>query len=166
MTTLYEISDQYNSALEEMTGQEIDQQTIDDTMEGLEGELNVKAKNVGAYYLNLVSDGDQIKQSIKNMQARLKQIESKADYFKEYLRSNMERTGIKKIECPQFKISLRKPSLVCNIINDELVPKQFKEKIVTTKIDKAGLKKWMFDNGFTSTSAAEIVCGKSGLTIK
>jgi len=163
---LYELTEQYNNALENMQSLDMDQETINDTMEGLSGELEVKAKNVGAYYLNLESDANQIKDAIKNMQARLKAVTNKADYFKEYLRDNMERSGIDKIECPQFKITLIKASKVLEINAPKAIFEDFKEIVETVKIDKAGLKKWMIEKGLTEVEGAEIVDGKRGLLIK
>ena len=163
---LYELTEQYNSALENMQSLDMDQQTINDTMEGLSGELEVKAKNVGAYYLNLESDANQMKDAIKNMQARLKAVTNKADFFKEYLRDNMERSGIDKIECPQFKITLREASKVLEINAPKAIFEDFKEIVETVKIDKVGLKKWMIEKGLTEVEGAEIVDGKRGLLIK
>ena len=36
----------------------------------------------------------------------------------DYLKVNMERTGITKIECPYFKISIQKNSTAVNVTNE------------------------------------------------
>jgi len=163
---LYELTDQYNNALNEMVEADLDQETIADTMEGLEGELKIKAKNVAAYYLNLESDLSQLKEAKARIDARIKSIAKNTAFFKDYLRSNMERSGIDKIECPEFKITLRKASKICEVIDPKAVPSEFRTTETITKVDKVGLKKWMIAEGLDEVEGAEIKDGARGLTIK
>jgi len=51
----------------------------------------------------------------------------------------MEYTGISKIECP-FKLAIQKNPDAVNIIDEDAIPKQFKEKVITWKIDKTAIK--------------------------
>ncbi|MGB1304037.1 siphovirus Gp157 family protein [Pseudoalteromonas marina] len=162
MTALYKISEQYNTALQSMIEMDMDEQTINDTMEGLGGELEVKARNVAAHYLNLESDAKQIKDAISNMQARLKQVQSQTDFYKNYLRENMERTGISKIECPEFKITLRKPPQAVEV-NDNLDPAYIVTK-TTQSPDKNRIKADL--KAGIEIIGASLIDGKAGLTIK
>jgi hypothetical protein len=89
------------------------------------GDLEVKATNVAMFIRNLESLGDQIKQAEAAMSARRKSIETRAESIREYLLSNMQRTGITKIESPYFKIALRNnpPSVVVD--DPALIPEKY-----------------------------------------
>lgn len=112
--TLYTIADSYLQDVAKLQDLDLDPQTIADTLEGMAGDLEVKATNVAMFIRNLESLCDQIKQAEAAMAARRKAIETRAESIREYLLTNMVRTGITKIESPYFKIALRNnpPSVV------------------------------------------------------
>lgn len=45
MATLYELTDEYRQLMEMMEDESIDQEVLRDTLEGLDGELEIKAEN-------------------------------------------------------------------------------------------------------------------------
>lgn len=115
---LYQIADQYLDDLAKLSDLDLPPEAVADTLEGLQGALEVKATNVAMYARNLEAAAEQIKAAEVAMAARRKAIESRADHLRTYLRDNMMRTGISKIECPYFKLSLKKnPAAV--VIDDE-----------------------------------------------
>jgi len=60
--------------------------------------------------------------------------------MKDYLKGSMEHTGITKIECPYFKLSIQKNPVSVIITNEKLIPEQFKEQVISWKIDKTAIK--------------------------
>lgn len=112
--SLYEISAQYRQAFLKLADSELDDQTIDDTLEGLDGELEAKATNVAAFIRNLEASTDAIKQAEKQMAERRKAIEAKAERLKTYLKTNMEACGMTEISCPLFTLKIKRnpPSVV------------------------------------------------------
>lgn len=104
---LYTLADEFLQASERLSDMDLDEQTIADTLEGLQGALEVKATNVAMFVKNLDATAEAIKQAESSMSSRRKAIENRSQHIREYLLSNMERTGISKIECPHFKISVR-----------------------------------------------------------
>ncbi len=112
--TLYELSDQFAIAAQKLSDLDLDEQTIADTLEGLSGALEAKAINVAQFCKNLEATAEQIKQAESAMSARRSAMENRAKRIREYLKLNMEKTGIQKIECPFFKIAIRDnpPSVV------------------------------------------------------
>jgi len=60
--------------------------------------------------------------------------------MKDYLKGSMEHTGITKIECPYFKLSIQKNPASVVIKNEELIPENFKEQVISWKIDKTAIK--------------------------
>jgi hypothetical protein len=114
MTQLYVIAQEYNNQLEKLMSLDLDETTLADTIEGLSGELEVKATNVAMFIRNLESTADQIKLAEAAMAARRKILENKAESIKNYLLKNMQLTGISKIESPYFALTIKKnpPKLV------------------------------------------------------
>lgn len=59
--TLYELSDEYRDALAVLNEMDLDEQTIADTLEGLQGAIEVKAQNVAMFTRNLEATAEAIK---------------------------------------------------------------------------------------------------------
>ena len=107
MSSLYELSNEYLSVQNKLIEAEFDEQTIADTLEGMSGELEVKAENVGKFILNLEAHAQAIKDAEKRMAERRKAIEVKTEAMRKYLKDNMERCGITKIESPYFALTIK-----------------------------------------------------------
>jgi len=122
---LYTIADQYLIDMQKLQEMEIDEQTFADTLEGLSGELEIKATNVAMFIRNLEASADAIKVAEKAMADRRKLIESKANRLKEYLLENMVRTGITKIESPHFVLSVRKNPPAVDVFNQDMIPDEY-----------------------------------------
>ena len=94
MTKLYEIATQMRDL---QNNEELDPQSVVDTLEGMEMELQDKAINLIAMTQNIKGDIDAVDAEIKRLQARKKAMQNRVDNFHSYLRDNMERSGITKI---------------------------------------------------------------------
>lgn len=124
-TSLYELSAQYRTALDTLTDTGLDEQTIADTLEGLEGALEVKAQNVAMFVRNLESTAEAIKKAETEMASRRKALERRADSIKAYILENMQRAGITKIECPYFQLAIRKNPASVVIDDLDQIPAEF-----------------------------------------
>lgn len=123
--TLYNIADQYLADLQKLQEMEIDEQTFADTLEGLSGDLEVKATNVAMFVRNLEASAEAIKNAEKAMAERRKALEAKADRIRQYLLDNMNRTGITKIDCPYFVLSVRKNPPAVEVLNQDMIPDEY-----------------------------------------
>ena len=75
----------------------------------------------------------------------------------------MEQLGNKKLDTNLGRISLRKKPSSLNIIDESLVPGEYKEVIQTVKIDKAQIKK---DLKNRAIDGVELIEGGNSLQIK
>lgn len=139
---LYEISSNYLQALDFLTDPELDLpiEAINDTLEGLSGELEDKAVNVAKFLRNMESTAKAIKEAETEMAKRRKALESRVKWLRAYLKINMEACGISKIECPFFKLAVQKNPDAVNITDENAIPEQFKEQVITWKISKTAIK--------------------------
>lgn len=140
--SLYQLSGNYLEALEFLTDPEADlpAEVINDTLEALGGELEDKAINVAKFLRNMEAAAEAIKAAEADMAKRRKTLENRAKWLKDYLKGNMEDCGISKIECPYFKIAIQKNPAAVNIMDESAIPGQFKEQVITWKIDKTAIK--------------------------
>jgi hypothetical protein len=107
MVALYQLTHQLRE-LERLADEgEVPEEVLRDTLEGLTGEIQVKAENVAAYLRNVESSAEAIDDAIKQMQARKSRLESHANYLRRYLHTNMEASGITKISCPWFTVAIK-----------------------------------------------------------
>jgi len=116
--TLYQISAEYRAAADMLAELDLDEQTVADTLESINGDLTVKSQNVAFVIRNIEASAEQIGVAIEHMQARAQALTKRADRIREYLLQNMLMAGVQKIECPYFKLSVRdNPPKV--IVDDE-----------------------------------------------
>jgi hypothetical protein len=125
--TLYEITNDYMQLMQMMEDPEMDPQTLSDTMEGIEGELEVKAESYAKVMKNLEADVVGIKAEIDRLSERKKTIENNIKKMKETLQFAMETTGKTKFKTELFSFGIRKnaPAVVMDEPYIENVPERF-----------------------------------------
>ena len=126
MSSLYAITQQYRELERLDPSEDLPAEVIRDTLEALGGDLEVKATNVARFILNIEAMAEAVDNAAKAMKERAAKIRRRADSVREYLLTNMQGAGIKKIEAVEFTMALRKnpPSVV---IDDEAqIPDEFK----------------------------------------
>ena len=142
--SLYQLSGNYIQALDFLTDPEmaIPMQAVNDTLEGLTGELEDKAINIAKFIRNMETTANAIKKVEADMAKRRKSLETRVQWLEDYLKSSMEATGITKIECPYFKLSIAKNPPALDLFDSQAVPDQYKhtETVTTEQIDRAAIK--------------------------
>lgn len=135
---LYELADDYREALEVLT--DLDDEAVQDTLEGLKGALEKKSINIAYYVGNLEATATAIDNAVKQMKARKEAFQKKADSIRNWLKLNMESCGISEIIAPEFALKIVKnpPKLI--IGEEDLIPKRYKKEVITTVIDKNWIK--------------------------
>ena len=108
MSTLYELTGQYLLLEDMMDDPDVDEQTLLDTLEGIEGELQDKAEDYGKVIKNLEVVAAGLDEESKRLAARKKAIDTNIDRMKKALQQSMTLTGYKKLDTKLFKFSIRK----------------------------------------------------------
>lgn len=141
MASLYEITETHNRALLALAEMDdIPEDAINDTLEALEGEFNDKAISVAGFFQGVDAEILAMREAEKRIATRRKIKENQVARLKEYLLFNMERTGVTKIECPYFKISIRNNAESVNVLDESLIPDEFIRTVTTTSPDKTAIK--------------------------
>ena len=142
--SLYQLSSHYIQAMDFLTDPELNLpiEAVNDTLESLTGELEDKAVNVAKFIRNMETTANAIKKAEVDMAKRRKSLETRVQWLEDYLKSSMEATGITKIECPYFKLSIAKNPPALDLFDSQAVPDQYKhtETVTTEQIDRAAIK--------------------------
>lgn len=141
-TPVYQIVAQLRELGELADTEEIDATVIRDTLEALEGELEVKATNIAKLTRNLDYTAQAIRDAAAKMLERAERVERRAESIRAYLLWAMQAADIKSIECPEFKIRRQNnpPSV---IVEDwHALPDAFKKQPAPPPLvpDKVGIK--------------------------
>ena len=137
MTTLYELAGQYLELATLADDPNMPEDALRDTLEGLEGDIEVKAQALLQVVAGIDSDTTAIDHEIKRLSARKRVIQNRANRLRSYLHENMVATGINKISCPLFQITLSKPRPMVCVDDADLIPEQY----IKTTVTKTPIKK-------------------------
>lgn len=137
---LYELTEQYRGLQNMIESGTMTMEDLEDTFEGLEGDLVAKGQNTLAVMANLKHQVAAYKAEVARMQARAKSLESNYDWLKNYLRDNMAACEIQKIESPVFSATLGKPGKMVQVEDEKKVPELYRELVPASwKIDKKSI---------------------------
>lgn len=147
MTALYVITNNYLALAEKLADGDFDLQTIADTIEasGITDELAVKAQGIEFIAREAEKYGPMIDMEIERLQALKASRAKVAQGLRDYLKSNMERAGIEKIECPLFKLSIKHNPPAVEITDTSSIPAEYwrtpEPKPPVAAPDKTAIKK-------------------------
>ena len=157
--TLYEMTTDLVNLMDE----EINESTKEEIIEAIKLQMEVKAENIIAVIRNYETRIEAIKAEEKRLAEYRKSEQKSLERLKEYTTYCMEQLGNKKLDTSLGRISLRKKPASLNIVNEELIPSEYKELVQTVKIDKAQIKKDLKDKVI---EGVELVEGGNSLQIK
>lgn len=107
MSNIYEITGDVLQ-LQEMLENEPENEYVQDTLESLHGELDIKAEAICRVIRNMEAHMEAYKSEIDRLSKRKKTIENSIQRLKQALLESMKVTGKEKIKGELFTIALRK----------------------------------------------------------
>ncbi|MGH8258687.1 MAG: siphovirus Gp157 family protein [Steroidobacteraceae bacterium] len=131
LPSLYTLTGQFRELTHLIgTDEELDEHALEairTTLDMLQGDIDLKATNVGAYVLNLEAYAKAAREASKQLAERARRIERRADALREYVRVQLEALGITKIESAQFTVAIRKnpPAVQIDLGADLELPERF-----------------------------------------
>ena len=125
MTSLYVLAQEYRYDANNLADLDIDEKTVFDTLDGMGGELKLKAANIMFLARNLEAAAEAIKIAEKAMVARRKAMEKRAEWLRLYVLSAMQITNIQQIECTYFKLSVRSNPPAVDVFDLAQLPAEF-----------------------------------------
>lgn len=143
--TLYELTGQFLQVNEMAVNGEIDEETMQGTLEAIECEIEEKAENYAKVIRNLESDIEALKKEEERLYERRKTIENNIKRIKKNLENCMIAVDKKKFKTDLFSFNIQKnvPALV--IDNKNSIPAEYLIQ-QEPKVDTANLKKYLKEN--------------------
>lgn len=106
MGTIYELTENYKTVEEMLCDEEMDTQTILDTLEAIDGEIEEKADNYAKIMRNLRAEADALKAEEERLYKRRKSREEREKLLKNTLQANLEFIGKTKFKTALFTFSV------------------------------------------------------------
>lgn len=124
--SLYSLTEQYRQ-LQTLADSETDipEDVLRDTLEGLGGELQLKAQNVARFIANQDAMADAIDNAAAAMAVRAKRLRSRTEYLRSYLLTNMQAAGIQKLDSPELVVTVKKNPPAVVVFDEAAVPAEF-----------------------------------------
>lgn len=163
--SLYKITNKFVELMDKAQEGELTEEEYNELGNELALELQNKSANIIGYVKNSEYLLDSIKAEEKRLADMRKLGEAKLEKFKQYVKENMEKLGLEKIPTELGSLAIAKNPMSVEIENEDEIPSEFKQEVVTVKIDKTAIK-----NHFKETreiiAGTRIVDNKTSLRIK
>lgn len=160
--SLYQITNAFPTLMEneEMTPE--DKQRIEEELTLL---LQQKSQNTIGYIRNIELTIEAMKNEEKRISEQRKALENKVEKFKSYVKECMENNGFSKIDTGLGSLTIAKNPMSVEIESEDEIPSEFKQEIVTVKVDKTAIKNHFKETG-EIIPGTRIVDDRTSLRIK
>lgn len=160
--SLYQITSAFPMIMEQ-------EEMTPELKEELERELTTllheKSQNTIGYIRNIELTIEAMKTEEKRFSEKRKALENKLERFITYVKECMESNGFSKIDTGLGSLTIAKNPMSVEIENEDEIPSEFKQEVVTVKIDKTAIKNHFKETGEV-IPGIKIVDDKTSLRIK
>lgn len=140
--SLYNITNKFVELMDKAQEGELTEEEYNELGQELAIQLQEKGSNIIGYTKNIELMIEAKKTEEKRIAESRKSDERKLENFKKYVKENMERLGITKLETELGTLSIQKsPKATVEIVNEEEIPEKYKKIIQEIKIDKTAIAK-------------------------
>ena len=157
MKTLYDIAEEYRELLDLMQSAEVDEETIQDTIEatGLKDDFRNKVDG----YLYVIDDLEASNKRIKNEENRLaerrRMQERNAKKMKDMLTDTMQLLDIQKERTDKYTVWVQNNPIKLKIEDEQFIPKEFYEE-QQPKLNRKKLTDYLKENEDKSIKGVEL----------
>jgi exonuclease VII small subunit len=135
---LYELKNEYLELSQMLADDEnqIPEEALRDTLEGIAGEIEDKVLNIAAVIESFKAHADAIKKARDKMYKREQTLQAATQRLKDYVIFCMRATGVKKAESPELRVTLSDGVARVVIDNEDSLPADFVALRTEKFIDK------------------------------
>ena len=163
--TLYNITNKFAELMDRAENGELTEEEYNKLGEELALELQQKGSGIIGYAQNEEALIEAVDVQIKRLQDLKKSRQNKLEKFKQYVKENMDKLGITKLDTELGTLSIAKNPMSVEIENEMAIPAEFKMLVQTIKIDKTAIKNHFKETGEV-VAGVQIVDDKTSLRIK
>jgi predicted nuclease with TOPRIM domain len=121
---LYELTDNYMQLVE--MADQLDEETFRNTLESIQDSIEDKVENTAKVIKSIEADVQAIKEEEKRLKERRQSLETKIDNIKDYLKEQLEKTGIDKVKRPTITVSIQNNPPKAEIVDEKTIPLTYK----------------------------------------
>lgn len=136
MSNIYQLANNYETVLNMLHNEEIDEQMIFDTLESIDGEIEDKADNYAKIIKELESKQKARKEEAERLTDSAKVFENRVKALKNNLFNVMKETGKTKFATNLFSFNIAKNGGKQALTIDGEVPKEYTKTIIENDTDK------------------------------
>ena len=156
------LNELFLTAIDEETGEIRDNETLEELETELKNALVNKSEGIIKVIRNQESDLEMVTSEIERLTNLKNRIKKEIENFKDYIKFNMKKMNLKKVETSLGNISLRQ-STATEIYDEASLPKEFLKEKITYTPSKTEIKK-AIESGQEVKGARLVV--NTSLTIK
>lgn len=134
--SLYQITNAFPALME---SEELTEENKKQIKEELTILLQQKSQNVIGYVRNNELTIEAMKTEEKRISDMRKALENRNNKFKEYVKECMKNNGFTKIDTGLGSLTIAKSPISVEIENEDEIPREFKQEVVTVKVDKKAI---------------------------
>ena len=163
--SLYDLTGNFLVLQEMMSDPDVDPETIQDTLEAMDGDYEEKLENCGKVITNLSVIATGIEKEEKRLNARKKTINNQIDRLKKNIKESMIALDKKRVKTELFSYSIKDgvPSVV--IDDEDRVPSEFRTP-QPDKIDMNGIKNLLKSSDKDFNEYAHLKIGEPSLLMR
>ena len=147
--SLFNITNNFLELMNKVEEGEITEEEYNKLGQELATELQNKSSNIIGYIQNETILVEAIDTQIKRLQELKKSKQNNLENFKKYVKENMERLNLPKVETELGILSIAKSPISVEIIDEDKIPNEYKDIVQTVKIDKTKIKNNFKETGET-----------------
>lgn len=136
--SLWQLTNEHQQLLSQLYDHETGEinEIVQAKLNELEPDIEKKCLAVTKWIRKLESEERELDALRHEVENRMAAYNREVEKYCDYLQDNMEKSGIKEISCPFFKVRLRKNPFGTEILNQDEIPKEFITiKIIPEKIE-------------------------------
>lgn len=162
---LYDIPKKFDELMTKAEEGELTQEEYDRIGTEIAVELQKKSANIIGYYQNKNAFIDAVDTQIERLKKIKEQEKNNIERFKKYIKENMEKMGLTKIETELGTLSIAKSPATVEVIDQDQVPDEFLRVKTSIEVDKTAIKKNFKETGEVP-NGIRIVTDNTSLRIK
>ena len=159
LPTLYKLTDAYNSVWNMVLDDDIDLDSIENTLQAIESAIEIKAENTAALVKQLEATAEMITAEIERLQKRKAAVKNKADRIKSYLKMQLELAGMDKVKTVAFSISLQNTKAAVDVVDQSQIPSEYIKTKIEQSIDKTAIYNAI--KAGVAVPGAQLISGRS-----
>lgn len=136
MRNIYELTSDYEKVINMLYDEDADEEAILDTLEAIEGEIEIKADNYAKLIKELEADEKAREEEAKRLISSAGVLKNRAKMLKQNLYNSMKITGKTKFTTDLFSFNIAKNGGKQALTIDGDVPEEYTKTVIETDTDK------------------------------